>query len=53
MAQAFNIAYEKWQATKKKKEGKKGSQQNQSTTPVNKDEPHPVENVSLGMCLGM
>lgn len=45
MAQAFNIAYEKWQAHKKKKDEKK-LKQKIKIKPVESSEP---ESVSLGM----
>lgn len=51
MAQAFNIAYEKWQAHKKKKDEKKSKQKTVLAMPVKNS---PVETISLGkLCLYM
>lgn len=51
MAQAFNIAYEKWQAHKKKKEEKKAKQKMERAKPVESSEHHTMESISLGMHL--
>ncbi len=53
MAQAFNIAYEKWQIQKKKKEEKRSLQQQHEVLAAAHDRSNGSDAIdgSLGMCI--